>query len=242
MTATKELQAVIVTVPVGSEIQPVLLLVKVKVTVPAAMPVTTPELVTEATAGLLLVQVPPIVGDKVAVAPIQRSFEPVMLTTGKAFTVTGAVGAETQPVLLLVKVNVAVPAVTPVTTPALVTVATAGLLLAQVPPVVGDKVVAFPIQILFEPVMLTIGAAFTVTGAVAAETQPVTASVKVKVADPADTPVTTPALVTVAIAGLLLAQVPPVVGDKVVVSATQMLLEPVILTVGAAFTVIAEVG
>ena len=41
------------------------------------------------------------------------------------------VGAEAQPVLLLVKVNVAVPAPTPLTRPAFVTVATAALLLAQ---------------------------------------------------------------------------------------------------------------
>ncbi len=64
-----------------------------------------------------------------------------MLTTGKAFTVTAGVAAEVQPVVVFVKLKVAVPPDTPVTTPALVTVATAALLLAHVPPVVGDKVV-----------------------------------------------------------------------------------------------------
>lgn len=217
-------------------------LVKVKVTEPPPIPVTTPALVTVATAGLLLTQVPPVVGDKVVVEPTQILSSPVMLTLGKALMLTAGVGAETQPVLVLVNVNVAEPAAMPSTTPPLVTVATAGLLLAQVPPVVGDKVVVLPTQTLLEPVMLTIGAALIVTNPVAAEIHPVTASVNVNVAVPADTPVTTPALVTIATAGLLLTQVPPVVGDKVVVLPTQMLLAPVILTVGAAFTVMAEVG
>ena len=51
----------------------------------------------------------------------------------------------------------------PVTTPAEVTVATAGLLLTQVPPVVGDKVVVDPIHIELLPVMLAVGNALTVT-------------------------------------------------------------------------------
>ena len=63
----------------------------------------------------------------------------------------------------------------------------------------------------------------------------------VKVAVPAATPVTTPAFVTVAIALLLLTHVPPVVGDKVVVDPTHTDVLPVILTVGSAFTVTAEV-
>ena len=62
-----------------------------------------------------------------------------------------------------VNVNVADPAATPVTTPAEVTVATAGLLLTQVPPVVGDKVVVAPMQIELLPVMLTDGKGLTVT-------------------------------------------------------------------------------
>jgi len=227
---------------VGVETQPVVPLVKVNVTEPPETPVTRPALVTVATAGLLLAQVPPVVGDKVVVEPTQISLRPVMLTEGNALTVTAGVGAETHPVLVLVKVKVAVPAAIPSTTPPLVTVATAGLLLTQVPPVVGDKVVVEPTQILLKPVMLTIGAALTVTKPVGADTQPVTASVNVKEAVPAETPVTTPALVTVATAGLLLTHVPPVVGDKVVVLPTQILVEPVMLTAGAAFTVTGAVG
>lgn len=141
--------------------------------VPAVKPVTTPALVTEATAGLLLTQVPPVAGDKVVVNPAQIVLEPVILTAGVAFIVIPEVGAETQPVLVLVKVNVTTPALIPVTTPKLVTEATAGLLLAQVPPVEGDKLVISPIQMLEAPRMLTIGIGSTVTVAVGAETQPV---------------------------------------------------------------------
>lgn len=148
-------------------------MVKVKVAVPAVKPVTTPALVTEATAGLLLTQVPPVAGDKVVVNPAQIVLEPVILTAGVAFIVIPEVGAETQPVLVLVKVNVTTPALIPVTTPKLVTEATAGLLLAQVPPVEGDKLVISPIQMLEAPRMLTIGIGSTVTEAVGAETQPV---------------------------------------------------------------------
>ena len=49
---------------------------------------------------------------------------------------------------------------------------------------------------------------------------------------PAEAPVTIPALVTVATAGLLLTHVPPVVGDKVVVKFTHIEEVPVILTIG----------
>ncbi len=79
-----------------------------------------------------------------------------------AFTVTAAV-VLLQFVVPEVKVNVAAPDPTPVTTPDPDTVATEVLLLSQVPPVVGDKVVVPPTQIELLPVMLTVGKAFTVT-------------------------------------------------------------------------------
>ena len=60
-----------------------------KVTLPAATPVTNPALVTVALVGSLLVQVPPVVGDKVIVLPKQTD-DPA-LTTGKALTVTDEV-------------------------------------------------------------------------------------------------------------------------------------------------------
>lgn len=230
------------TADVGAETQPVVVLVKVKVAVPAETPVTTPPDVTVATAGLLLAQVPPLVGDKVVVLPAQILVAPVMLTVGRALTVTGKVGVETQPVTELVNVKFTVPALTPVTTPAFVTVAMAGFVLTQVPPDVGDNAVVLPTQIVLPPVILTTGRALTVTAGVAAETQPEAVLVKVKVAIPADTPVTTPPLVTVATPALMLDQVPPLLGDKVVVLPTQMMVGPVMLTTGVLFTVTAAVG
>ena len=63
------------------------------------------------------------------------------------------------------KVNVTLPVATPVTKPALVTVALVGSLLVQVPPVVGDKVIVLPIQT--DDPALTAGSALTVTVTVA---------------------------------------------------------------------------
>ena len=123
---------------------------------------TTPAEVTDATEVLLLTHVPPVVGDKVVVDPIHIELLPVMLTVGNGLTVT-AVVVLLQLVVDEVKVNVADPAATPVTTPAEVTVATDVLLLTQVPPVVGDKVVVDPMQIELLPVMLTVGNGLTVT-------------------------------------------------------------------------------
>jgi hypothetical protein len=122
-----------------------------------------------------------------------------------------------QPVIASVYVNVALPDATPVTTPAFVTVATAVLLLTQVPPVVGDNVVVEPTQ-TFVP--LTNGNTFTVTALVVA-VQLVVDDVNVKVTKPDDKPVTTPELVTEATVGLLLTQVPPVVGVNVIVDPKQ---------------------
>ena len=59
---------------------------KVKVTLPAATPVTSPALVTVALVASLLIHVPPVVGDKVIVLPMHTD-DPA-LTTGKALTVT----------------------------------------------------------------------------------------------------------------------------------------------------------
>ena len=156
--------------------------VKVKVADPAATPVTTPAEVTVATDGLLLTQVPPVVGDKVVVDPIHIELLPVMLTVGKTFTVT-AVVVLLQLVVDEVNVKVALPAVKPVTIPPALTDATAGLLLTHVPPVVGESVVVAPMQIELLPVMLTVGKALTVT-AVVVLLQLVVDEVNVKVADP----------------------------------------------------------
>ena len=85
-----------------------------------------------------------------------------MVASGNGFTVTPSV-VSLQPVEVCVKVNVEMPAASPVTIPPLVTDATAGLLLTHVPPEDGDKVVVSFIHIEVGPVMLTTGQAFTVT-------------------------------------------------------------------------------
>jgi hypothetical protein len=133
-------------------------------------------------------------------------------------------------------VNVTLPAATPVTTPALVTVALVLSLLVHVPPVVGDKVMVLPTHTEDEGA-LTTGSAFTVTADVVLE-QPL-ASVNVKVTLPAATPVTVFPL-TVALEGSLLTQVPPVDGVKVMVLPTHT-EEAEVLTVGFEPTVIVEV-
>src|SRR6185369_17039940 len=96
-----------------------------------------PVFVTVAIPLSLLVHVPPVVGDSVAVAPTQIAAGAV--TTGKSFTVT-AVVVLPQLVVPSVKVNVTLPAATPVMTPSVVTVAIPLSLLVQVPPMIGDKV------------------------------------------------------------------------------------------------------
>ena len=69
---------------------------------------------------------------------------------------------------------------------------------------------------MFAPFSKSIQIGPTVTDEVVA-LQLVIASVKVNVAVPGNSPVTKPAGVTEAIVGLLLIQVPPVAGDKVIV-------------------------
>jgi hypothetical protein len=77
---------------------------------------------------------------------------------GNVPTVIVAVVSE-QPVGK-VNINLALPVVTPVTSPAFVTVATAGFVLVHVPPVVGVNCVVVPIQIALEPAMETTGEGF----------------------------------------------------------------------------------
>jgi len=190
--------------------------VKVNVTLPAATAVITPAFVTVAMVLSLLIHVPLVVGDRVAVAPTQIAAGAV--TTGKALTVTAAV-VLLQFVVPSVKVNVTLPGATAVMTPAFVTVAIVLSLLIHVPPVVGDKVAVPPTQIAAGAV--TTGNASTVT-AVVVLLQFVVPSVKVNVTLPGATAVTTPALVTVAMVLSLLIHVPPVVGERVAVAPTQI--------------------
>ena len=94
--------AITVTVLEGLEIQPVVLFVKVKVTVPAFTPTTYPALETVAIELLLLSHVPPVEGDNVVVEPTQIEEAPVIEAVGLVFTRTELDGFELHPVVLLV--------------------------------------------------------------------------------------------------------------------------------------------
>lgn len=216
---------------VGLEIHPVDPSVKTNWAVPEVKPVTMPTLFTLAIEGFKEDQVPPVEGCKLTVPPIQ-SVVALVLTVGFENTVTFPVGNDIHPVVVLVNVKFAKPAVTAVTTPPFVTVATLVFDEDQVPPVVGDKVVLEPIQIPFGPVIFTDGLALTVMVVVGKELQPVEVLVNTKEVFPALIPVTIPALVTEAIEGLLLVQVPPLEGDKEVVAPIQIIVGPVIETTG----------
>ena len=63
-------------------LHPVAVSVNVKVGLPAATALTIPPLVTVARLLLLLVQIPPVVGDNVVVAPGHKDELPVIATTG----------------------------------------------------------------------------------------------------------------------------------------------------------------
>jgi hypothetical protein len=104
--------------------------------------------------------VPPLVGLNVIVEPTHKLEEGVLIV-GFALIVTADV-VLLQVVVVLVNVNVTDPAATPVTTPAFVTVANEGLLLTQVPPLVGLNVIIEPTHKLEEGV-LTVGCALIVT-------------------------------------------------------------------------------
>jgi hypothetical protein len=236
-------RALTVTVLVASDGQSEVPFVNVNVAVPPPTPVTTPAFVTVAIALLLLAHVPPVLGLSVVVDPSHMVLAPVILTVGFTLTVNGAVATEVHPLLVNVYVNVAVPADTAVIKPALLIVATDVLLLTHVPSVIGLTVVVPPIHNeVLAPVIFVVGRALTVIALVASDGQSVVLLVKVNVAEPPLTPVTTPPFVTVATALLLLAHVPLVVGLKVVVEPSHIVLAPVILTLGFEFTVNGDVA
>jgi hypothetical protein len=89
--------------------------------------------------------VPIALTEKLAEVPEHTEAETGLeLICGSGSTVSAFVVFE-QPEAF-VKVKVAFPAARPVTTPAFVTEATAGLLLTHVPPEVGESVIVFPTQ------------------------------------------------------------------------------------------------
>jgi len=80
---------------------------------------------------------------------------------------------DAHPVVAFVNTNVAVPGVIPVTIPPFVTVATDGLLLTHVPPVLGVNVVVAPWQMVAPPVIVTTGFGSTAITALATAVQPI---------------------------------------------------------------------
>ena len=188
--------------------------------VPAATPFTTPvEAFTVAIPVALLDQLPPdTVEVNVVVPPTQIPCVPLRVPADAgAVTVTDlvAVAFAQPPVPFLVYVMIAVPAVTPLTTPVeAFTVAIPVALLDQLPPdTVEVNVVVPPTQIPCVPLRVPADAgAVTVTDlvAVAFAQPPVPFLVYVMIAVPAVTPLTTPVeAFTVAIPVALLDQLPP---------------------------------
>lgn len=106
---------------------------------------------------------PPDVGDKVDVDPSQMLVDPVIETIGGVVTDKFSVGSLEQLLAVLVKVKLAVPVLTPVTTPALVTVATVTSELVHVPPVDGESWVVESLQMTVDPIKSTPGLGETVT-------------------------------------------------------------------------------
>src|SRR5437867_4016712 len=201
-------------------------LVAVIVAVPAALPVTSPLAVTVATAVLLLPQLTvrpdnglPFASFGVAVS---CTVWPTCTDAVLGLTVTDATGTVLTVIVAvplcpsLVAVIVAAPAVTPVTSPLPLTVATAVLLLAQL---TGRPDNGLPFASLGVAASCTVWpactdavAGLTVTDAtgtvltVIVAVPPCPSLVAVIVAVPALTPVTSPPPLTVATAVLLLAQ------------------------------------
>jgi hypothetical protein len=97
----------------------------------------------------------------VVLVPIHAVVDPVKLMTGIAFTVTDVVGSEKHWLSLARNLNVACPGPTPNTIPSLLTVAIALLLLVQIPPELGDKVVVVSAHIVLGPDTVTTGFAMT---------------------------------------------------------------------------------
>ena len=129
------------------------------------IPVSEPPVVTDATALLLLLQVPPEVASVSNVLlPAHKLAAPeIGMIPGSGCTVTNCVAAPLQPpALVIVKLIVAVPALRPVTWPALFTLATPELVLLHTPPVlVSDNDIEEPTHTPESPVLFLTAAGST---------------------------------------------------------------------------------
>jgi hypothetical protein len=124
----------------------------------------------------------------------------------------------------------------------LLIVATPGFKDDHAPPTVGLNCVFAPIHIEEAPKIEIEGEPITLTNSVGKVIQPVTASVKTKLAKPGATPVTIPALFIVAMFGLLLVHVPLLFDVKDVVSPLQIVKSGLAEIVGLPLTIIEAVG
>jgi len=201
------------------------------VAVPIPTPVTTPVALTVATPGVLLLHVPPPVALANAAVPPRQMLTGLVGVMGDiAFTVT--VIKLVHPVVS-VKVILAVPALMPVSRPVEPIVATAVLLLIQVPPVgVETNVTLLPAQTVCGPEISGLG--LTVNTTVALLVPTVYEIIHVPAVMPVTIPVEEP---TVAIAVLVLLQTPPdVVSVNVRVEPIQTLAVPLMPLTVTPFT------
>jgi hypothetical protein len=184
------------------------------VAVPVEPPVTTPDVLTEATDGAELLHTPPVIELlKAVVAPGHIMSVPVIVPADAVeLTVIMRVALAVPQLPVTVYDIVVVPDATPVTTPDALTVATdAEEELHTPPPAVLARAVVDPAQTVAVPVMVPAeGAALTVIVCVAVAVPPLPETVYEIVAEPGAIPVTTPVELTEAIPVADELQTPPV--------------------------------
>ena len=197
-----------------------LVMVYLMVAVPAVTPFTAPVVAfTVATDGVRLLQLPPLIPllVNVAVEPMQTVKAPLTVPAfASGLTVINFVEMNEPQLFVIVYWIDAFPAATPVTKPVVVfTVATDGVTLLQLPPVVPllVYVVVDPAHTAAAPLTVpAFGIAFTVINFVALAVPQLLVMVYLIVAVPDATPVITPVLAfTVATDGVRLLQLPPLV-------------------------------
>jgi hypothetical protein len=203
-------------------------------TLPPDTPVTMPVPPTVAIVVLLLLQTPPgATSVNVMFVPSHTVDAPIMVpATGTISTVIGEVVVAVPQELVTEYEMVVLPTNIPDTTPAPLIVAIDVLLLLQTPPGAPSvNVVVEPTHTLVAPTIVpATGKGLTVIGSVATAVPQALVTEYEMVVLPADTPVTIPVLLTVAIAVLLLLQTPPGAPSvNVIVEATHTLVAPVIV-------------
>jgi hypothetical protein len=183
------------------------------VEVPADKPLTTPAVSTDATNGALLFQTPPdAVLLRLTVSPAHTEPAPVIAPADSiTLTVTTRVAISVPHTFTTVYDMTTVPALVPVTTPVLPTLAIAVLLLVHVPPAeVLFSVIVEPAHTVVSPEIIPAnGSGLTVTTCKAVAEAQLLVTVYEIVDVPAATPLTIPDVPTVAIPSLALAHEPP---------------------------------